>query len=347
MSRAERTEPSLSEWAALGVLCESRAHGWAVARALAPDGTIGRVFSCGRPLVYKALARLRETGLIEPYGTFSSDVGPDRTTLRPTRRGRAAFVRWRDLPAEHLRDLRSELMLKLLFHDRVGTDPLQLLRRQASTLARAERALEAQLAAAERFDRTLLLWRLSVARASLTFVESLLDQRTVEPVVYRPIGYVHSPHKSLDGMPLQPIADAGGPTTIHISAAHRGCLRDLDGFSHLWVFAHLHETAGWDQTVPAFLDNEPRGTFATRSPRRPNPIGLSLARILGVLPDAVVVDGLDLLDGSPILDLKPYVALFDTPVGPVRAGWFEGRAERVFERSSDERFAPRSSRVIA
>ena len=97
--------------------------------------------------------------------------------------------------------------------------------------------------------------------------------------------------------------------------------------------------------MPAFLDDGSHGTFATRSPHRPNPIGLSLARIVSVEPAAVVVDGLDLLDGSPVLDLKPFVPLFDTPAGDVRSGWFEGRAERVFARTSDDRFALRSDRA--
>jgi tRNA-Thr(GGU) m(6)t(6)A37 methyltransferase TsaA len=144
-------------------------------------------------------------------------------------------------------------------------------------------------------------------------------------------------------MPLQPIADDAGPSLIEVTEPHRGSLRDLDGFSHVWVLAHLHESSGWDETVPAFLDDEPRGTFASRSPHRPNPIGLSLAGIVEVREDAVVVAGLDLLDGTPVLDLKPYVPLFDTPAGDVRSGWFEERAARVFERTSDARFRPRSS----
>ena len=166
----------------------------------------------------------------------------------------------------------------------------------------------------------------------------------MEPVVYRPIGYVSSPHTELDGMPLQPIADASGESTIELTDTHRGCLADLEGFSHVWVLAHLHESLGWDATVPAFLDDRSRGTFATRSPRRPNPVGLSLAKIVAVGDTTVVVDGVDLLDGTPILDLKPFVPLFDTPSSEVRAGWFEGRAERVFRRRSDDRFAVRSRR---
>jgi tRNA-Thr(GGU) m(6)t(6)A37 methyltransferase TsaA len=235
-------------------------------------------------------------------------------------------------------------MLKLLFHDRAGSDPASLLREQTALLARAELVLERQTRSSTDFDRTLLLWRLSVVRASLSFVEALLDQRTVEPVVYRPIGVVSSPHADLDGMPLQPIADSGGDSRIEVFEAHRGCLDDLEDFSHVWVVAHLHETTGWDAAVPTFLDDTTHGTFATRSPRRPNPIGLSLARIVAVEDLAVVVDGIDLLTGTPVLDLKPYVPLFDVAGEDVRSGWFEGRAERVFRRRSDDRFAPRSHR---
>jgi tRNA-Thr(GGU) m(6)t(6)A37 methyltransferase TsaA len=344
VSRPTRIHPSLSEWAALGLLCEGPRHGWAIARELAPAGELGRVYSCTRPLVYRALGELREGGLVEERGTAASDQGPARTTLGATRRGRAAFRKWRDSPVEHVRDLRSELMLKLLFHERAGTDPETLLREQAAVLVRGELALERQLSSSSGFDRTLVLWRLSVVRAALSFVEALLDRRTVEPVVYRPVGVVTSPHSDLDGMPLQPIADTSGEARIEVFEPHRGCLDDLAGFSHVWVLAHLHETTGWDPAVPTFLDDRTHGTFATRSPRRPNAIGLSLAEIVEVEDLAVRVAGLDLLSGTPVLDLKPYVPLFDAPAADVRAGWFEGRADRVFERRSDDRFFPRSRR---
>ena len=345
MTRPPRSVPSLPEWASLGLLCEGPRHGWAVAQALAPTGEIGRVFSSTRPLVYRALARLQEDGLCEVRGKTPSDSGPARTTLGATRRGRSAFARWRVRPAEHVRDLRSELMLKLLFVDRAGLDQAPLLREQAGVIARTERALEHQVAATDGFDRTLALWRLSAARAALSFVEAVLDSRTVEPVVYRPIGYVISPHTELEGMPLQPIADTSGQSVILVTETHRGCLEDLEGFSHVWVLAHLHESLGWDATVPTFLDDRTHGALATRSPRRPNPLGLSLAHIVAVQGTSVIVDGLDLLHGTPVLDLKPYVPLFDNPGDDVRSGWFEGRADRVFERTSDDRFARRSRRT--
>ena len=147
-------------------------------------------------------------------------------------------------------------------------------------------------------------------------------------------------------MPLQPIADTDGESRIEIFEAHRGCLDDLEGFSHVWIVAHLHETTGWDAAVPTFLDDRTHGTFATRSPRRPNPIGLSLARLVAVEDLTVTVAGIDLLSGTPVLDLKPYVPLFDTPQTEVRTGWFENRAERVFRRRSDDRFAMRSRRGL-
>ncbi len=344
MSRPSRTQPSLPEWACLGLLCERPAHGWALAQALSPAGEVGRVYSCTRPLTYRALAQLRAAGLVEARGTVESDAGPARTTLGPTRRGRTALARWRGSPVEHVRDLRSELMLKLLFHERAGLDASPLLRQQALGLVATERALEGQHAAATGFEDTLALWRLSVARAALSFIEALLDRRTVEPIVYRPIGHIGSPHRQLDGMPLQPIADASGESVVTISEPHRGCLVDLEGFSHVWLIAHLHESFGWAATVPTFLDDRTHGTFATRSPHRPNPIGLSLARVVAVHEGSVVIDGVDLLDGTPILDLKPFVPLFDTPGDDVRTGWFEGRAERIFERTSDDRFAMRSRR---
>ncbi len=344
MSRPTRTQPSLPEWAALGLLCEEPRHGWAIARELAPDGELGRVYSCTRPLVYRALAQLRDAGFVEERGRAASDTGPARTTLAATRSGRAAFRKWRGSAVEHVRDLRSELMLKLLFHDRAGTDPEALLRDQAAFLIRGELALERHLRGAESFERTLVLWRLSVVRAALSFVEALLDRRAVDPVVYRPIGVVASQHTELDGMPLQPIADDAGAARIEVFEPHRGCLEDLDGFSHVWVLAHLHETTGWDPAVATFLDAESHGVLATRSPRRPNPVGLSLAELVAVETSAVVVSGIDLLAGTPVLDLKPYVPLFDTPAADVRAGWFEERAERVFERRSDARFLPRSRR---
>src|SRR5919206_1846637 len=103
------------------------------------------------------------------------------------------------------------------------------------------------------------------------------------PVTYLPIGVVRSPYAALDGMPLQTVAAGEVEATVELDARVHGALRDLDGFSHLWLLAHLHRVGGWTPEVVPFLDDErPRGVLATRSPRHPNPIGLSLVELVAV-----------------------------------------------------------------
>jgi tRNA-Thr(GGU) m(6)t(6)A37 methyltransferase TsaA len=344
VARRPRTEPSLTEWAVLGLLCEKPAHGWDLARAFGQDGDVGQVWSVSRALVYRAVAMLRELGYVVDRGNTPSSSGPHRVLLAPTPRGRQAMRRWLARPTQHVRDLRSELLVKLLLLDRGARDTAPLLQEQLSVLERGERALANRVAQSTGFERTVAVWRLTTGRAARTFVEALLDRRSGEPVHYEAIGYVSSAHTSLDGMPLQPAADHSGPSRIVLTEPHRGCLADVDGFSHVWVVAHLHESAGWAATVDPFLDDPPRGTFATRSPHRPNPISLSLCPLVSVETDGLVIEGVDLLDGTPVLDIKPYVPFFDAPPGPVSAGWFEGRAELIFARRSDDRFERRSSR---
>jgi tRNA-Thr(GGU) m(6)t(6)A37 methyltransferase TsaA len=120
----------------------------------------------------------------------------------------------------------------------------------------------------------------------------------------------------------------------------RGALRDLGGFSHLWLIVHLHRVDGWAPEVVPFLDaDRPRGVLATRSPRHPNPIGLSLVELVAVEAAALRIRGVDLLDGTPVLDVKPYVPLFDArDPAAVRTGWFGAAAGRVHTTRSDARY---------
>jgi tRNA (adenine37-N6)-methyltransferase len=159
-----------------------------------------------------------------------------------------------------------------------------------------------------------------------------------DPVTYVPIGVLRSPYTALDGMPLQTVAATEVEATVDLDARVHGALRDLDGFSHLWLIAHLHRVDGWTPEVTPFLDDDrPRGVLATRSPRHPNPVGLSLVELLAVEPGALRIRGIDLLDGTPVLDVKPYVPLFDARVD-VRTGWFADAAERVRSVRSDARY---------
>jgi tRNA (adenine37-N6)-methyltransferase len=158
------------------------------------------------------------------------------------------------------------------------------------------------------------------------------------PVTYVPIGVLRSPYAALEGMPLQTVAAQEVEATVELAARVHGALRDLDGFSHLWLLVHLHRVEDWTPEVTPFLDDDrPRGVLATRSPRHPNPIGLSLVELLAVDPGALRIRGIDLLDGTPVLDVKPYVPLFDARED-VRTGWFAAAAERVRTVRSDARY---------
>ena len=156
-------------------------------------------------------------------------------------------------------------------------------------------------------------------------------------VTYEPVGVVRSPFTSTEGMPLQPIAASEVRGRIEIRPELAPGLRDLDGFSHLHVIAHMHRGVPGDLEVVPFLDDErPRGIFATRSPRHPNPIGLSVVRLLSISGATLEIAGVDLLDGTPVLDLKPYVPKFDA-VAAERTGWLSEAADRVHHLRADWR----------
>jgi tRNA-Thr(GGU) m(6)t(6)A37 methyltransferase TsaA len=165
------------------------------------------------------------------------------------------------------------------------------------------------------------------------------DPRHREPVFYQPVGVVRSPFTTLTGMPLQTVAARDVQCRIELDPRYAPGLRDLDGFSHLHVLTHLHLSRPSELEVVPFLDDQVRGVFATRSPRHPNPIGLSVVCLLAVEGAVLHVEGLDLIDGTPVLDLKPFVPAFDNRETD-RIGWFGGKTDRVFELRADDRFEP-------
>jgi tRNA (adenine37-N6)-methyltransferase len=152
------------------------------------------------------------------------------------------------------------------------------------------------------------------------------------------IGTIHSPFASIEDMPIQS-SGAGGQTAFaEIYPEYIGGLRDLEGFSHIYLIYHLHRAEGYSLEAVPFLDDEPHGIFATRSPRRPNAIGLSIVRLLSVEGGVVRFVGPDMVDGTPLLDIKPYVAAFDRH-NPEREGWLEGKASLARQARSDGRFS--------
>jgi tRNA (adenine37-N6)-methyltransferase len=158
----------------------------------------------------------------------------------------------------------------------------------------------------------------------------------MEPIEVVPVGVVRSPHTRLAGMPLQTVAaDTRG--TVELREELAPGTKDLDGFSHVHLVTWLHQGAPGGLVVMPFLDDTPRGVFATRSPRHPNPIGLSVVRLLAVRGATLEVEGLDLLDQTPVLDVKPYVPAFDA-IGAERMGWLTDAAAKVGEVRADARF---------
>lgn len=158
------------------MLREGDTHGWALVRAMAPQGEIGRVWSIRRALVYRTVELVVEAGLAERAGVEPGMRGSPRTLLRLTPAGRRAVERWLHDPVEHVRELRSALLLKLLFLQRSGLDREPLLRGQRAILAEAIGALEAQTAGDSPADLTVRSFRLETARAGIRFVDGELAQ---------------------------------------------------------------------------------------------------------------------------------------------------------------------------
>lgn len=156
-------------------------------------------------------------------------------------------------------------------------------------------------------------------------------------IAYRSIGVLHSPFGDIKGMPVQPVGALGVEGHVDVHPDYCGGLRDLEGFSHVFLLYHLHRVAGFDLVVRPFLDNADHGIFATRSPKRPNPIGLSVLELAGVEGTRVWLRNVDVLDGTPVLDIKPYVPHFDVWEAG-RVGWFATKAQNAGNYRSDDRF---------
>ena len=154
---------------------------------------------------------------------------------------------------------------------------------------------------------------------------------------YQPIGIIHTPYKTREGMPIQPAGAKGIKGTVEIFSEFQEGLKDIEGFSYIFLLFHFHQVSGSKLTVIPFLDTQPRGVFATRAPTRPNPIGISIVRLKHREGNILHIENVDILDGTPLLDIKPYVAKFDRYPAE-RSGWLENAKEKVSEKKSDDRF---------
>lgn len=156
-------------------------------------------------------------------------------------------------------------------------------------------------------------------------------------IEFTPIGIIHSPFMELEGMPIQPTGAAGVKGSVEVFKEFHPGLKDLDGFSHVILLYHFHRSRGFNLHVVPFMDSRPRGLFATRAPKRPNPIGLSVVQLDKIEDGVLYIRNVDILDGTPLLDVKPYVPEFDAQ-GEVRTGWLEKAGKTVSSRKSDDRF---------
>jgi tRNA-Thr(GGU) m(6)t(6)A37 methyltransferase TsaA len=165
----------------------------------------------------------------------------------------------------------------------------------------------------------------------------MAERRDLDPLVCRPIGIIHTPFKELENMPIQPSGAAGIRGAVELFPEFTEGLKDLDGFSHIILLYRLHESRGYKLIVTPFLDSERRGLFATRAPKRPNPIGLSIVRLVQIRGSSLEIENVDILDGTPLLDIKPYVPEFDHQEN-CRIGWLEQARGKVRSKKSDKRF---------
>jgi tRNA-Thr(GGU) m(6)t(6)A37 methyltransferase TsaA len=166
------------------------------------------------------------------------------------------------------------------------------------------------------------------------------DKNASPPVTLRPIGVIHSPHTREKETPIQPVYAGGIKGTVEIFPKYAEGLRDIEGFSHIYLIYHFHKARPTRLIVKPFLEDVFHGVFATRTPHRPNPIGLSVVRLVKREGNLLHIEDVDVLDGTPLLDIKPYISRFDHRED-VRDGWHahidEGTALALGNRQHDTR----------
>jgi tRNA-Thr(GGU) m(6)t(6)A37 methyltransferase TsaA len=159
----------------------------------------------------------------------------------------------------------------------------------------------------------------------------------IKEIKYNPIGIIHSPFNEIEGVPIHPSGAKDIKGSIEIRKELEEGLRDLDGFSHIILLYHFHLSKDHSLSVVPFLDNKPRGVFATRAPKRPNSIGLSVVKLIKIEKNILYIESIDVVDGTPLLDIKPYVKEFRN-LEEVRIGWLTEKDNKFKNFKADKRF---------
>ena len=159
----------------------------------------------------------------------------------------------------------------------------------------------------------------------------------MKEIRYKPIGIIHSPFKQPRGTPIQPAGARDIEGTVEIAPEYVDGLKDIEGFSHIILIYHFHLSKGYSLAVKPYMDDQSRGLFATRAPSPPNPIGISIVRLVRVDGNILLIRDVDIVDGTPLLDIKPYVPEFDTPEVE-KIGWLEETVNKLSRAKDDGRF---------
>lgn len=159
----------------------------------------------------------------------------------------------------------------------------------------------------------------------------------MENITYKPIGIIHSPFKEIKGIPIQPKVAQDTAGKIEIFENYTDGLKDLAGFSHIILLYHFHLLKNTKLIVKPYMDDALHGVFSTRAPSRPNPIGLSIVRLTKITDNMLYVVNIDIVDNTPLLDIKPYVPQFDAWKAN-EIGWLEKNIDKLPNTRDDGRF---------
>ncbi len=159
----------------------------------------------------------------------------------------------------------------------------------------------------------------------------------MDEIKYKPIGMIHSPFKEPKGTPIQPAAAKGIKGKVEVFPEYAEGLKDVKEFSHIILVCHFHLSKKPSLKVKPFMDDQMRGVFATRAPSRPNSIGISIVRLIKIEENILHVQDVDIIDGTPLLDIKPYVCEFD-PKEVNKIGWLEKNVHKLPTSNDDGRF---------
>ncbi|MEA1986717.1 MAG: tRNA (N6-threonylcarbamoyladenosine(37)-N6)-methyltransferase TrmO [Candidatus Marinimicrobia bacterium] len=158
-----------------------------------------------------------------------------------------------------------------------------------------------------------------------------------DKIIFRPIGIIHSPFKTMKGTPIQSTAVKDAEGTIEIYTEFVEGLRDLDGFSHIQLLFYFHLSKKFKLEVMPYMDDKLHGVFSTRAPSRPNNIGLSVVRLIKIEGNILHIKNIDMIEGTPLIDIKPFVSKFDN-IDVEKIGWLENKIHKLSETKDDERF---------